>query len=288
MTRTRTFEIVLVAAWMLGLACTLGGCSSGGGKADAGPAYDQLYSKGQYAAAYEEASKVATSLGGKDKARAALVAGLSAYALDRDADAEKWLRPLLTSGDPQVAGESGATLGLILQDQGRHAQAAEMLSGAAKKLTGDQGARAAMYAGDSFRAQGQKDQAEAMFALAKQKAEQDTALKVMINDRLAGKAPTPRTRTTTLPSTAGASGRPTLGTPAGAFTVQVGAFSSAALAQKEAEKYRRYGSPQIVPITSRDGKALHAVRIGAFASKAQAEELRRSIGASARVVQVGS
>lgn len=289
MTRTRTFERAAIAAWAIGLVFFLVGCSSGGKKeADQGPPYDQLYSSGKYAEAYEEASKVAASLSGKDKQHAALVAGLSAHALNRNPEAEKWLRPLTTSTDPQVAGESMATLGLILQEQSRHAQAAEMLSGAANKLTGDQSARAALYAGDSYRALGKRDDANRLYELAKTKVERDNALKVMITDRLAGVPPPAKGSKIA----AGSGSRVT--TPnampqmrGGAFTVQVGAFSSPALAQKEAAKFRRWGAPQIAPVT-KNGQTLYAVRLGSFATKADAENFRRQIGSTARVVPIGS
>ncbi len=293
MTRTRTFERAALAAWAFlfsGFAVvSLTGCASGGKTpADQGPPYDQLYSTGRYAEAYEEASKVAGSLSGKDKQHAALVAGLSAHALNKNPEAEKWLRPLTTSNDPQVAGESMATLGLILQEQSRNAQAAEMLAGAASKLTGDQGARAALYAGDSYRALGKRDDATRMYELAKSKAERDNALKVMISDRIAGVPPPPKgSKLSTAANRAPApNAMPQM--RGGAFTVQVGAFSTPALAQREAAKFSRWGAPQITPITSRDGKTLYAVRLGSFATKADAENFRRQIGSAARVVPIGS
>lgn len=289
MTRTRTFERAAFSAWAIGLAFFLAACASGGKKdADQGPPYDQLYSSGKYAQAYEEASKVANSLSGKDKQHAALVAGLSAHALNKNPEAEKWLRPLTTSNDPQVAGESMATLGLILQEQSRHAQAAEMLSNAANKLTGDQAARAALYAGDSYRALGKRDDANKMYELAKSKAEHDNALKVMITDRLAG-VPPPQ-KGTKIAAGSGSRGTTPNAMPqmrGGAFTVQVGAFSTPALAQKEAAKFRRWGAPQITPVT-KSGQTLYAVRLGSFATKADAENFRRQIGSSARVVPIGS
>jgi tetratricopeptide (TPR) repeat protein len=296
MTRTRTFERAARAAWVGGwallllvaAACPPAGCAAGGKpRADPGPAYDQLYSGGRYAEAYEEASKVAGSLSGKDKQHAALVAGLSAHALNKNPEAEKWLRPLTTSSDPQVAGESLATLGLILQEQSRHAQAAEMLAGAAGKLTGDQGARAALYAGDSYRALGKRDDATKMYELARSKAERDNALKVMISDRIAGVPPPPKA--STVSAIGGRAPAPNAMPPmrGGAFTVQVGAFSTPALAQKEAAKFARWGAPQITPIT-KNGRTLYAVRLGSFATKADAENFRRQIGSSARVVAIGS
>lgn len=297
MTRTRTFERAALAAWAIGLAFFLAGCASGGVKKDAdqGPPYDQLYSSGKYAEAYDEASKVAGSLSGKDKQHAALVAGLSAHALNRNPEAEKWLRPLASSSDPQVAGESMATLGLILQEQSHHAQAAEMLSNASNKLTGDQGARAALYAGDSYRALGKREDANRMYELAKSKAERDNALKVMIGDRLAG-VPPPQKTVKVAGASSGRSAAPNAAPQpqqrpqmrGGAFTVQVGAFSSPSVATKEAAKFKQWGTPQIAPVANKNGQTLYAVRIGSFATKSDAENFRKQIGSSARVVPIGT
>jgi SPOR domain len=171
----------------IGWALALGGGCANRPTASAEPKtdYAALYSSGQYQAALEASSKVAGSLRAYDKAKASLIAGLSAQALDRDADARKFLTPLLEESDDGISGKAAASLGLMAQQGGQHAAAADLLSTAAGKLMNDDKARAAMYAGDSYRAIGKLDEAERHYLLARQTIREEAGLQLLVSDRLA-------------------------------------------------------------------------------------------------------
>lgn len=180
-----------VAAWTLVSAAGLAllGCASRGSSASApqtGADYSALYASGQYQAALEESSKAAGSMRAHDRVKASLIAGLSAQALSKDADAARYLTPLLQESDDGISGKAAAALGLMDQERGQHASAAELLATAAEKLLNDDKARAAMYAGDSYKAIGKLDRAKRMYLLAQETIRQDTALKMLVSDRLAG------------------------------------------------------------------------------------------------------
>ncbi len=256
---TRVFAALL-------LACTLAGCSSGqkaSGKSD----YMVLYSTGQYARAYDEASRVAGGLrSGSQKNEAALIAGLSAQALNRNNDADRWLRPLLTIGDDAVAGQAAAALGLIAAEQNLHRQAADLLTDAATKLKGDNAARSAMYAGDSYRALKQEADAQKSYSRAMGLVQTDSQLRTMIAARQQGPAPQPMSS-------------PGVQT----WSVQVGAFTNRFNAQREVDKLRTRGEARIVEIKDKNGRPLYAVRLGRYPSKSQAEAVRRSLGGASWV-----
>lgn len=253
--------LIAVAVLVLSVVASCGSSSKGG--AD----YAALYDQGRYAEAYDAASRVADKKTGQDRERAALAAGLSAQRLDRVSDAERWLTPLLESPDRAVAGRAGAALGLMSQESGNNAKAAELLSQASSRLAGDEAARSSMYAGDSYRALGKQADAINAYTRAQAMVDTDTQLRAMIADRMAS----------------GSVGAP--GTVSkGMFSVQMGAFSTEKNAQTEAVKAARFGAPRVVPITSSKGQRLYAVRIGAFGSRPEADALKARIGPNARVV----
>ncbi len=279
--------------------------------------YMTLYQSGQYARAYETASQAATSPRERVPQRAQLVAGLAAQALNRNADAERWLKPLVKDADPNIAGKAGASLGLVAQEQGRHADAAALLGEAADKLDGEDGARAAMYAGDSFAALKKPDEARAKYQHALDAAQRDSALRLMIGDRLSAlpratphaapplaQGATGRGQPTPVPSTPPASragqspaargtAAPPLAapTPRGhaptvrsrAYAVQAGAFTSFAAARRRADALTRFGPARIVEVEE-FGRRLFAVQVGHFASAAEAGRLRGMVGGNTFVV----
>lgn len=253
---------VIACVIAAGLWAVLGGCS--GAQKHSATSYSSAFERGRYTEAYDQSILVANSPRAGDKEQAALVAGLSAHALDRNADADKWLRPLLNSSDRAIAGKAGATLGLIEQERGSNTQAAALLTAAAGKLQGDEAARAWMYAGDSYAKLGRANEAKDAYQQASGLVRSDTALRSMVADRLAGAGPSP--------------------TSAGGYAVQVGAFSTRANAEKEARKYGSFGTPRIVEITDSKGRHLWAVRVGQFPSRDQANGLKKRMGASSRVV----
>lgn len=229
--------------------------------------YVSLFNSGRYSDAYEASSKAAGSLRGSNRELAALIAGQSAYRLGRPTESERWLKPLLDSSDRAVAGRAAATLGSLARDRGENRPAFELFDTAATKLTGDDAARALMYAGDAKHALGEKSLARDLWTRAQSKVESDVQLRVQIGDRLAGAYP-------------GSAPAPTTG----AYTVQAGAFASRATADALAQKLRSKGPTRIVLLT-KDGKTLHAVRIGSYATKAEADRMRASIGSGAIVTR---
>jgi tetratricopeptide (TPR) repeat protein len=229
--------------------------------------YGELFSAGRYSEAYDAASKVAGSMRGSNRDQAAMVAGLSAQALNRNEDAKRWLTPLAMNSDEGVAGKANASLGLIAQEENKHREAVDHLTKAGKRLTGDESARSYMYAGDSLRALNKDSEAAAMYAAARDKVVADDSLRVMIGDRLnsANQAIT---------------GRPS---PSGQYTVQVGAYSTINRAQVEVKRYRTFGPTRIVQIRDSQGRPLHAVRVGYYRTKQEADLMRRNIGKNAMV-----
>lgn len=259
---------LFVAAAFIAAALLLGGCSStSSGKGD----YAASFKAGRYADAYEAASKQATIGSGAKKDQAALIAGLSAQALNRNDDAEKYLSQVVDNADPKVSGEAGAALGLIAAERGQHDKAADLLTKAGRKLEGDQAARAFLYAGDSYKSLGKTSEARGMWSMAQAKVVDDSALRVMIGDRLAAPA------SPTAPKAAKPVG-PTK------FTVQIGAYSSYTNAQKQLSRYRAYGTPRVVETTDKQGKKLFAVRIGLYPTRAEADKVRKTVGSGAAVM----
>ncbi|MBX3389674.1 MAG: tetratricopeptide repeat protein [Phycisphaeraceae bacterium] len=232
--------------------------------------YRELYSQHRYAEAYKAALEAETEGSSVQKEQAALIAGLSAAALGKNDQAEKILRPLLKSGDQTVSGKAAAQLGLIAYEQDRHAEASELLTEASNKLTGDEAARASLYAGDTFRAQGRASEARASYERAQSQVQDDSTLKVLISDRLAA-----------------VTGNQSVGS--GQFTVQLGAFSSFQRAQVQADRYRTraqsagYPSPRIVQTTSQKGVKVYAVRVGRFQNRGAAEAVQQKLGTEAKI-----
>lgn len=248
------------------LALLLGACASQNKPPSTGD-YAGLYAQGRYTDAYDAAVKVAgTPKSGS--AQAALIAGLSAQALGRNDDASRWLTPLVDNADPNVAGKSAAALGLIAKEQGQNSRAAMLLEKAASRLPDDDdAARALMYAGDAKRAMHLPAESRALYLKAKDKGIRDVGLKGAIEDRLNGSG-------TTTGSVS----------PGGRWSVQAGAFSSTAKAQAMANRLANKGATRIVPLT-KNGQRLYYVRVGRYATKAEADAVRRAIGSPAFVVE---
>ncbi|MGH7245062.1 MAG: SPOR domain-containing protein [Phycisphaerales bacterium] len=256
--------VLLVAS-----ALFLGACASShkGAQDD----YKELYSQHRYADAYKAALEAQTEGSSVQKEQAALIAGLSAAALGKNDEAEKILRPLLKSGDQTVSGKAAAQLGLIAYGRDHHSEASTLLIDASNKLTGDEAARASLYAGDALRAQGRTSEARSSYEKAQGQVQNDSTLKVLISDRLAA-----------------VTGTQTSGT--GQFTVQLGAFSSWQRAQVQADRYRAraqsagLASPRIVQTTNQQGVKVYAVRVGRFSNRGQAETVQRNLGSEAKIM----
>lgn len=275
----------VVLAAMLA-ASALSGCASMGSSKEKPRDYVTLYQTGEYAAAFDAASKAATSLRGWDTEKASLIAGLSAHALDKNAEADRWLRPLLQSRDRTVLGKASATLGIIAQERREHDKAAELLTKAAENLAGDESARASLYAGDSLTALGRHDEALKAYTTALSKIHADSNLRAMIGQRLSAK-PAARVAQASPGITSGTRSGAGYGlsTPRGlsGFSVQAGAFSNVNTANSEARRLSPLAPVRVVPI-QKNGATLFAVRLGGFTTRSAAEILRRRVGAHARIV----
>lgn len=290
----RLSTVMLGAALQAGVAVgLLGGCASQQ-RSIAESDYAEDYRTGRYADAYDSASAAYLTSGAKRKDDAALIAGLSAQAMNRNADAERWLNLVSRSPDRAVAGRAAATLGLIAQERKQHEEAARLLSDAGDKLGGDESARAYMYAGDSYRALAKDDVAQAMYRRADAAVDHDAHLRAMIATRLTGGGPAAAqvgAPSRAVPSATTQTARYPGSTAAtGAYTIQVGAFSTRQRADKQAasSKVRAaslgLGVPRVVPTTDRSGKLLYAVRIGRYPTLDAANSARRSFGSDARVI----
>ncbi|MFO0830746.1 MAG: SPOR domain-containing protein [Phycisphaerales bacterium] len=236
----------------------------------------QLFETGQYSAAYEQSTQEAQKLTGTPRAEASLIAGLSAQALNKNAEAVRWLKPLADGTDPVLVGKSNAALGLIAQERGEHEAAARHLLIAGEKLQGDEAARSSMYAGDSLNALGKHDDAKAAYTRAQQQVANDSGLRIMIGDRLRG----------VVPGKVAGTASPGSGASPQVLTVQVGAWSNPTTAKRQAEKLTDKSQVRIVNII-KNGQRLYAVRVGHFSSREAAEQVRKVIGGSA-VVTVAS
>ncbi len=267
----RVFSLALL--WSV-LTASIAACASGGAKESRAAAdYQRLYERREYAKAYEAASAAYGNSPPASRERAALVAGLSAAALQRTADAERWLRPLVSSPDDSIAGSAGATLGVAAQKRGAHPEAAKLLTAAVPKLGGDDRAWAAMYAGDSLQAMGRRDEAVRMYEQARDSVVRETELRVQVNAKLAV-----------------ASSKPS-GDVGGLYTVQLGSYSDWQRANAQAVGLRAKAAAAGLPTprvatVSKDGRTLYAVRIGRFGTRVEGEAAMRKLGQPGAAVMV--
>lgn len=253
-------------AWLAVAVSFLAGCSSSTKGPPPGD-FRSLYDSGQFSASYEAASAKASSSRGTAAEEASLYAGLSAYRLGRVGDAHRHLVPLVSNANKPVAGRACAALGSLAASQGTPAAAAEYFIKAAGLLTGDDAARAFMYAGDARSAQGKVAEAREFWQRARENVQSDVQLSTAIGDRLGGYAG----GGTSLPS-------------GGAFTIQAGAFKVQNTAQGVADSLSKKGlAARIVPIKDRNGVSLYSVRVGRYQTKGQAEVVRAKVGSGAIV-----
>jgi tetratricopeptide (TPR) repeat protein len=274
------------------LALCLGGCSNQKtATTEASRSrYLALYTRGEYAEAYREASKVAignTTAG--EFEQAALVAGESAHAMKRYEDAQRWLNQVKESPSRQVSGHALATLGLIEQQFGRETKAAELLSEAGTKLGSDDAARAYLFAGDSYARLGRKSDATEVWGKARSLVKYDNNLRATIGGRLAG-GQVPQGVNGPVTTVTG-SGTGVTGKPAGGWTLQAGAFSTLARAVDRSKQIAaaaaKGGLPAPRAVMTRDkaGKVIYAVRIGNYPSKQAAEAVKGRIAVETYVTE---
>lgn len=267
--------------------------------ADAAEPYIASFRAGQYDDALRQAEAMHGAATGERKDRAALMAGLSAYALNRPTTAEGWLNPLTNHKTDEIAGTANLTLGMISLDRKQASKAAPQLQLAAGKLSGDEAAQARLLAGDALTTMRQAEPAREQWREGLTVAQGD-AVRSELEGRLAGRSPAvagnrfvPGRGGSVFASraaTTNAAG-PSAGTPTGRFTVQLGAFQDRAsadrLAQRAAAAAQRAGQspPRVVPTTDqKTGRALFAVQIGDFADRASATQVQQAINLGGTVL----
>jgi len=211
------------------------------------PSYDGYYARGRYEQAYASAVAVARAPGGVD--RASLTAGLAAEALRRDDRARAWLTPIARRGSGELAARARAGLALIELRTGDAARAGRELEAAAAELDGAAGRRAASAAAEAYRRAGLDADAARAGRLARGLLTQADG---------------------------------------GGYTLQVGAYSTRSRAQRRAAEVvaaaRASGlGPPRVEALSRGGERLYSVRVGRFASEADAARALRTLGVEAIV-----
>lgn len=245
--------LVFVLSWFM----VLTGCAGGSSKRAV-----QLYEAGQYAEALREAEQRAQTAQPPERDRAALIAGMSAYELRRYPEAERWLRPLTHSATPEVAAKAGATMGLIQVSRERYSAAAIDFSSAARRMTGDEAARAWFFAGECYSIMGRLDQAEDAYGKARALA-QDSGVRTRVDNRM----------------------------KAGSYTLQLGAFANRANADRAlalgAQRASRAGLPAPVIVATPDvtGRTIFLVQVGRYGSRDEASADRSRLGGDAVVVQ---
>ncbi len=267
---------IILACLMVFAALGIGGCAS----TQTRPATDYvtLYQSGRYSESYDAAAAAAAKGSTTSREEAALIAGLSAQALDRHNDAKRWLNPLLDSPHRGVSGRAAAALGLVAKDTRDFAGAATLLEQASRSLEGDEAARAAIYAGDCHRTLGRSADAQRNYQKARDLFVSDAQVRMLVADRLGTTtaAIQPQPVTSVASSSASPRTNASMGvtrTPASGYTVQFGAFSSRDTAQKQASKvaYQFRGVPLRIVTVQAAGKTLYAVRTGRYPTRAEAE-----------------
>jgi tetratricopeptide (TPR) repeat protein len=243
------------------------------------------YRAGNYTKALAEAEKAVSGAEGKPRERAALMAGLSNYALRRPESAAGWLTPLENSTDAEIAGRAAWTLGLIAADRGNHSKASTLLTSAAAKLSGDEAGQAGLAAADSLARLGRTGEARSQLAAALQTTE-DPALKTLIQARIAQFGG---------PSASHQSpGAPLLSAsvpPGTKYIIQLGAFSDKTSADRLAATNSArtaaagQGTPRVVMRQEKStGRRVYAVRVGVFNDRPTAESALARMGIGGTVM----
>jgi tetratricopeptide (TPR) repeat protein len=226
------------------------------------PHATEAYERGDYNVALVQASDEYHRTRGKRRDTAALIAGLSAHALDRNEQAAQWLEPLVDHPDREISARAAAGLGLVRAEQGDHEAAAALLSEAGRKLRGDAAARANFHAAESYAAIGRVEAARLCYRLAR--VDRGGEIDALASERL------------------GLAG----------YAVQLGAFRSRtnaeALAGSAAGRTRwlGLGEPRVV-VRETDTAPWYLVQVGAYDTESAAEADRPRLGPGAVVVATG-
>lgn len=121
--------------WILAATILLAGCQSSPSAATLDGAL-KAYDSGQFDTAKRQSVALAQTTQAIDRDRAIYLAGLAAYRMGQDDQAETYLSGAATSPDNETAGKAMATLAMIRLHQHRPHQAAELFEHAAQRLEG--------------------------------------------------------------------------------------------------------------------------------------------------------
>lgn len=266
MTRVRTaarrwpVATACIAAAMLAAA----GCATSPSKqlADARSLYDQGQYDKSLAAADEARASVEGGTGSKDaslRAEAAYVAGMSASKLNDLPIAEQRLAIAAASDDPDVAGRAYAQLGGIKFKQRRYRDAASDYDEAAKRLEGEDAAKA--------------------------RAEASAALRQLGSAAPVAGSP-PSSAGSRAPagaaSASGAPASPSRTASSAGWTLQGGCFRDRANAERSAKTLssatvaKGLGPARVVPVAEGNG-TLFCVMIGEYPTRELAEAAKRKL-----------
>lgn len=251
----------LITALMLALGL-LGTFMLGACAAQPSLTYQQAYDQRNYAQALKMASDAAEKPGASEteRERALLIAGMSAQALNQPASARKYLNPLRTSANPDIAGRATTSLGLLAAQQGDNRAAGQLLSSGAKKLDGDDAAMAKLHAGAAFERMGMHELAMQQYAAGIGETT-NPALRTMLESR----------------------NKPT------SYYVQTGAFSTRKAAEQAASTQLRTVVKKgerapIVVENKREGRVLYAIQIGPYPSRDLANGALARLGGKGTVI----
>ncbi|MBI1337851.1 MAG: hypothetical protein GC164_12945 [Phycisphaera sp.] len=219
------------------------------------------YVKGDYAAAYRWAVPVAVDSSSPQRHEAAYLAGLAAYQLRDLGNAERYLSLSRQSTDPRTAGDSMATLGMVLSEQSRYDEAAQSLEQAAGKLDGRNRVNAWYYAGIARQKLGQWTQGYSDLQQAWRQTT-DPAMRQTLAEQMRARA----------------------------FAIQTGAFAEVENARRAAQAIASktlslgLGLPRLMRSTDANGKPLTLVHVGRFGDYASAGRMMPSLGTPDAVV----
>lgn len=242
----------------------------------------ESYDAGRYEEAYKEAvaaydssaSEVHEGADGtsvaknEDAARAAYLAGLSAYQLENYNDSERYLEAALGAGEGEVAGRAHAQLGAVALKERRYLDASDEYEQAAKLLSGEEAEKARQRA----------DQARRQLVASGPPAGSAAAGGASgSSSRAQGGSPPAGSDSMGAAAAAANAPKPV-------WTLQGGCFREKANAEKQAKALntltmsKGVGAARVVPQQDSALGTVYCIFIGEYPNRAAAEAARGSVG----------
>jgi len=240
------------------------------------------YEEGRYDMALSEGQAAARSDDSTLASQGALVAGMSAFKLGQIDLAERLAKRACESPEQATAGSGWVLLGDIRLSQRRANDAAECFDQAAARLTGSDAARASDCA---KRARAMLTATASAPSTPRATAPADTTgMTVVESEDGSTTVPAPPWVQDTPTKTKAASAPTKAPTASREYTIRAGSYQSADAARKRAASLagdlNRAKAPaaRVDEITTVKGETLYAVRIGSWATRADAERVMNVIG----------